>query len=173
MVELEIQNFENNKEQYKQKSEELRNILGNAPIDHVGSTAIPDMCGKNIIDILVGAKDQNEFEIFKKRISGLGYYASQNSKTEIYQFFASRQGETGAGDTHVHLVVMGTDRYEDFLTLRNYLLENKQEAIDYANCKKDLIKRGITDRKEYRATKSLYVSSLIERARKALNKTNK
>ena len=88
-----------------------------------------------------------------------------NSRSEIYQFFASKQGETGSGDTHIHLVVMGTDRYEDFLTLRDYLLENKKEAEDYMNHKKKLIELGVTDRKQYRATKSEYVSALIERAR--------
>ena len=95
----------------------------------------------------------------------MGYFASQNSKSEIYQFFASKQGETGSGDIHIHLVIMGTDRYEDFLTLRDYLLSNKKEADDYMNHKKKLIEMGVVDRKLYRATKSEYVSALIERAR--------
>ena len=173
MVELEVQNFEKNKTLYEEKRKELEKKLGGVAINHVGSTAIPNMCGKNIIDILIGAKDKEEFEKLKQLIIDEGYFASQNSKTEIYQFFASRQGETSAGDTHIHLVIMGTDRYDDFLTLRDYLLENVQEARDYANCKLELIKNGITDRKEYRATKSLYVSNLIERARKNLGKAIK
>ena len=169
MVELEVQDFEKNKQMYENKRIELEEVLVGAPIDHVGSTAIPDMVGKNIIDILVGAHDEVEFIKFRSLIERLGYYASQNSRTEIYQFFASRQGETGSGDTHIHLVVMGTDRYNDFLTLRNYLLENKSEADNYANHKKELIKLGVTDRKQYRATKSLYVSNLIEKARSFYN----
>ena len=166
MVELEVQDYEKNKKAYKLVEDELKLALGeNVHVDHVGSTAIPDMCGKNIIDVLVGARSGEEFDVFKQKIENMGYFASQNSKSEIYQFFASKQGETGSGDTHIHLVVMGTDRYEDFLTLRDYLLHNKKEAEDYMNHKKKLIELGVTDRKQYRATKSEYVSALIERAR--------
>ena len=167
MVELKVQDYFKNKQTYAEKEKLLLSALGNnTEINHVGSTAIPDMCGKNIIDVLVGAKNQEEFERFKEIIVWLGYFASQNSKTEIYQFFASRQGETGEGDSHIHLVVMDTERYNDFLILRDYLLANKKEAEDYSNHKKKLIEMGVVDRKEYRRVKSEYVSALIERARK-------
>lgn len=167
MVELKVQDYEKNKMAYAEKERVLFSVLGDdVEINHVGSTAIPDMCGKNIIDILVGAKNQEEFLRFKEIIAGLGYFASQNSRTEIYQFFASRQGETGEGDSHIHLVIKNTERYNDFLTLRDYLLVNKKEAEDYSNHKKKLVEMGVVDRKEYRRVKSEYVSALIERARK-------
>ena len=52
MVELEKQNYLENKKMYKEIESNLKKQLGEfVPIDHVGSTAIPDMCGKNIIDI--------------------------------------------------------------------------------------------------------------------------
>lgn len=167
MVELKTQNFSENKKLYKKVEDELKALLGkDAVIDHVGSTAIPDMCGKNIIDVLVGAKTEDDFAKFKQLISKT-YFASLNSynATEIYQFFASKTGETGSGDVHIHLVKMQTERYNDFLYLRDYLLENKDEAKAYANHKKELVSSGITDRKEYRRIKSEYVSKLIERAR--------
>lgn len=167
MVELEIQDFEKNIKAYKKVEQSLKYVLGeNVQVHHVGSTAIPDMCGKNIIDVLVGAKNAQEFGEMRDKIETMGYFASQNSKSEIYQFFASKQGETGSGDTHIHLVIMGTDRYDDFLTLRDYLLENPAEAEAYSNHKKQLVSSGVTDRKEYRRIKSEYVSALIERARK-------
>jgi GrpB-like predicted nucleotidyltransferase (UPF0157 family) len=50
--------------------------------------------------------------------------------------------------------------------LRDYLLANPAEAEAYSNHKKELISRGVTDRKEYRRIKSEYVSALIVRARK-------
>lgn len=165
MVELKIQNFSKNKKAYLEIEEKLKNLLSNAPINHVGSTAIPEMCGKNIIDVLVGAKNETEFSEFKSKIKSLGFFDSQNSKSEIYQFFASKQGETGDGDTHIHLCITNTERYDEFLILRDYLLSNPLEATAYSNHKKELISKGITDRKLYRATKSEYVSMLIERAK--------
>lgn len=167
MVELVKQNFLKNKKLYQSIARKLSKIMDeNVCIDHVGSTAIPNMFGKNIIDILIGAKDENQFKQITKKLVDAGYFASQNSKDNIYQFFASTEKESGAGDTHIHLVMLNTKRYEDFLVLKNYLLNNPSEALAYSNHKKQLIKKGITDRKEYRATKSDYVTSLIDRAKK-------
>ena len=171
MIELIKQDYEKNRKLYYNLLAQLHKVLPTTtPIDHVGSTAIPNICGKNIIDILVGAKDEVEFDNFKEKIISLGYYASKNSKSEIYQFFASREGETGDGDSHIHLVIIGTERYREFLVLRDYLLACPNEAVDYSNHKKELVERGITDRKLYRNTKSEYVSKLIERAKNYYNK---
>ena len=52
MVELEVQDFENNCEQFSKTKKLLTDLLGDdVSISHVGSTAIPEMIGKNIIDI--------------------------------------------------------------------------------------------------------------------------
>lgn len=167
MVELIKQDFEKNKAHYKAVEGELKQEFEDmVDVDHVGSTAIPDMCGKNIIDVLLGVENKSQFDHVLQVLVERGYFASQNSKTDIYQFFASRQGEIGDGDVHLHLVIKGTDRYNDFLTLRDYLLANPVEAEAYSNHKKELVSRGVTDRKEYRRIKSEYVSALIERARK-------
>ncbi len=168
MVELKEQDYKYNKEKYLEMEKTLHRELGeDVPIDHVGSTALPNMVGKNIIDILVGARDSEEFSRFREIIKRMGYYASPRSVTEIYQFFASREGETGEGDIHIHLVIMGTKRYKDFIVLRDYLLNNEAEATSYANYKRELLNSGVTDRKEYRRIKGDYVTSLIERANKA------
>lgn len=65
MVELVRQNLKENRKIYKDIVKLLREKINkNVKIDHVGSTAIPkpNMYGKNIIDILVGAKDSKELE---------------------------------------------------------------------------------------------------------------
>ena len=174
MVELIKQNYLENKNKFEQTKAMLTKKLGNnVPVNHVGSTAIPEIeVGKNIIDVLVGATNKAEFDKLFKLIEDLGFYPSTNSKSDIYQFFASRQGETGNGDTHIHLVIINTERYDEFLTLKTYLLENKDEAINYSNHKKELITLGTTNRKEYRATKSKYVTNLIERAKQYKQQKN-
>ncbi len=166
MVELKIQDYNKNKELFFETEKKLRAVLGeDASIDHVGSTAIKNIVGKNIIDVLIGAVDNDEFVDFRDKLTQLGFFPSQNSRTDIYQFFASRQGETGEGDVHLHLVVIDTERYREFIILRNYLIENPSEAIAYSNHKQELLSQGITDRKLYRATKSKYVTELIKRAK--------
>ena len=165
MVELKKQNYLKNKLLYKKIYKCLRkDIDKNIPIDHVGSTAIPNMYGKNIIDILIGV-DENEFDKVKNIIKKNGYYASVR-KNNIYQFFASTKEETKSGDIHIHLVIKDTDRYKEFLILKKYLLKNKKEAKNYSNLKRKILNDGINNREEYKSIKSKYVSELIERAKK-------
>ena len=162
MVELEKQDYHKNKELYKKIESLLRkDIDEKIPIDHVGSTAIPNMYGKNIIDILIGV-EKKEFDKIRNILIKNNFYPS--SSEDIYQFFSSKKGETKSGDIHIHLVVKNTDRYNEFLILKNYLLNNEQEALKYSNFKKQLLKEGINNRKEYKKRKSEYVNSLLEKA---------
>lgn len=164
MVELKIQNYEENCNQYSKLKKLLTELLGSEiSISHVGSTAIPDMVGKNIIDILIGATNNEIFEQYSFILKNNGFFEGKNS-TEIYKFFASTENETKSGDVHIHLVMKDTERYDEFLILKNYLLNNKTERDDYSNFKKDILSKT-TNRKEYRQIKSEYVSNLLKRAR--------
>lgn len=168
MISLVKQDYNENRKLYERVENKLRKkISEDVPITHVGSTAIPSILyGKNIIDILIGAKDKKQFDDITATLISDGYVPSQKSKDEIYQFFSSIAGETGSGDTHIHLVVMGTERYSEFIILRDYLINNEEEATRYSNLKKEIIDKGITDRKEYKAVKSPYVTELLIRAKK-------
>lgn len=170
MVELERQNKKINTKIYNKVVKELKRVIGKkVPIDHVGSTAIPNMYGKNIIDILVGANSEIELEELTVKLKELGYFSGRNSTGMIYRFFASAEEETKSGDIHIHLVMIDSDRYRDFLILKKYLLKNKEERKKYSNLKKDLIKNGYFVREDYKSIKSEYVSALLERARKDIN----
>ena len=167
MVELIKQDFDKNKKIYQNIERELRTKIPiNVPITHVGSTAIPNMYGKNIIDILIGAKNKKQFDKIAKELIDCGFIPSNNSQSDVYQFLASKKEETGSGDIHIHLVMENTNRYLDFIILKKYLLANKEEALAYSNYKKQIISQGITERKKYKSIKSEYVTELLERARK-------
>lgn len=163
MVELLMQDYEHNKMIYQETSQMLKKILGeNAEISHVGSTALPDMLGKNIIDILVGA-NADLFASYAEIIAKNGYFEGRHS-TEIYKFFASRKEETLAGDIHIHLVVKNTERYNEFLILKNYLLNNASARENYKAYKTEILTKT-NDRDMYRKLKSEYVSALIKQAK--------
>ena len=167
MVNIVKQNYSENKKKYKKIEKELKKKLGeNVPISHVGSTAIPRMSGKNIIDILIGAVDNKDFNKLSKEIVDLGYYKSRNNKETEYQFFASKETETTAGDIHIHLAIKKTQRYKDFIILRDYLLKNSNEAKLYIEVKKKIVTNKSKDRKIYKDMKSKYVDELLKRARR-------
>lgn len=166
MVELEKQNLKMNTSIYKRKLKILKKELGkDTPIDHVGSTVLPNMYGKNIIDILVGARNIEELEIYANIIKKIGFYPGKNNQGP-YRFFANTKEETKKGDIHIHLALIDTDRYKDFLILKTYLLNNREERKKYSDLKKELIRDGNNLREDYKKKKALYVSNLLDRARK-------
>lgn len=167
MVELHKQNYEKNVAFYKTIETKLRKrIMEEIPIDHVGSTAIPFIeYGKNIMDIAIGAKDEKQFEDLKAILVDEGYVPSEKSRDEIYQFLSSTAAETGEGDIHIHLVIMNTERYNEFIILKKYLLHNANEAKAYSDFKVKILDLGTTDRKEYKRVKSEYVTNLLNRAK--------
>ncbi len=168
MVVLEKQDFKENRNIYEKEEKRIKKALGdNIPIDHVGSTALPYMVGKNIIDILVGVENEKEMDEFTDKLEELGFFPGKKSTGYTYRFFASREEETKSGDVHIHLADISSDRYKDFLTLKKYLLENTEEREKYAKIKKDIIKNGHDIRNDYRDIKSKYVTDLLERARNA------
>ena len=166
MVILEKQNKKVNDKLYKNILKKLRTVIEvNVPIDHVGSTVLPRMYGKNIIDILIGARTNEEMDALSNKIIELGYFPGSKRTGYIYRFFASTEEETKAGDIHIHLAKVDSDRYKDFLILKNYLLKNKKEKTDYSNFKKNILKTGHNVRDDYKLIKSEYVSKFLDRAR--------
>ena len=112
MVILEKQNYNQNLRLYNEIKEQLKKQINKEiEISNVGSTSIPSIkYGKNIIDILIGAKDKKEFAEITKILESINYILSDKSKTEEYQFFASTKEETKSGDIHIHLALKDTNR---------------------------------------------------------------
>lgn len=169
MVVLEKQNKTKNIKIYKEAVKKIRAVIDESvPISHVGSTSVPYMYGKNIIDILIGARNEIELEEIAEKLISLGYYYGKNNNGMVYRFFANSKEETKSGDVHIHLAIIDSNRYKDFLILKNFLLYNKEERKKYSDFKKYILKQGYFNREEYKNLKSRYVNSLLERAKNSL-----
>ncbi len=165
MVILVKQNYHQNIIKYERIKKELIKLIGNNyAINHVGSTTIPKMVGKNIIDILIGVNKPNELGVIQNILIKNGYYPG-NKKQKYYRFLTSKASETQSGDVHIHLAITSQLRYQEFLILKDYLLENPFVASQYANYKKETILKYGNERKKYRKIKSKYVKQLINDAK--------
>lgn len=166
MVRLVRQNLKENKKLYNKKKKEIINKIGNKyVIDHVGSTSLPYMFGKNIIDILIGVENIDELNKVSNDLISIGYKPGSSKNDPICRFFANTDKETKSGDIHIHVAIKNSDRYKDFIILRDYLLNNKEERKNYSNYKKTLLNNGSKDREDYKQIKSKYVDELLKRAR--------
>mgnify|MGYP000865481792 CR=1 FL=1 len=145
-------------------------LADSSQIHHVGSTAVPSLDGKNILDILISAKDSEHMSELRDKLVAIGYFPSLNpSSCQDYTFLASRQEETGEGDIHIHLAVADTETHDNFLIIRDYLRSRNDEADQYSSIKYQYAKQANYDRSAYKKLRAAYVDKLLQRARRWKN----
>ncbi len=135
-------------------------------VHHIGSTAVPGLGGKNIIDILISAQDIDDITRIRDALLQNGYYLGNSNQPESGRLFlASRKEETGEGDFHIHIAVQGSSTHDNFLILRDFLRANPDEAKIYYQFKQKIAKQTSYQRELYKQYKSEYVSKLIAKAK--------
>lgn len=150
-------------ELFTEASDKIHSILPSAEIHHVGSTSVPDLGGKGIIDILVAIPNWQDKDQAVNSFKELGF--EHVHKEVNNRIFLSRVGDTKKNDVHIHLTYIGSSEYESLLTFRNYLRNNKEEAKRYAQLKRDWLKHASGDRKVYTSSKNSYIEEVLSRAK--------
>lgn len=144
-------------------------ILGyNVEIEHIGSTSIPDISAKPIIDILIGVRSSNDEDInwTKEILEKLGYEFMPLACEEDKLFFAL--GDDSNRTHHVHVVLYGSTYWNNDLMFRDYLRAHSGIAIEYDQLKKELSKKYQNDRKSYTQGKEKFIQSVLEKACKKI-----
>lgn len=123
--------FENEK---KRIEAGLKNTIG---IEHVGSTAVPNLGGKGIIDILVGV-DKQEIESACKELQKLGYeFRPDHSTPDRYYFVIYLPDpEEEKRRYHLHLTYPKSTDWEEMLGFRDYLRHHPEAVEEYGEIKK-------------------------------------
>ena len=137
-------------------------VLG---IEHFGSTAVPGLAAKPIIDILIAVRSLAQAKATMiEPIFALGYvYWSENPKTDR-MFFVKGMPPYGERRTyHVHITEPDGEMWQRRLAFRDYLRANPHEAHRYEVLKLDLAARYPTDREQYTDAKTEYVEAVHRR----------
>lgn len=136
----------------------LKEALGSAAVavEHVGSTAIPSIKAKPIIDLAVGTTD---ITLAKERLIAAGAVClGEEVKDEI--FFT--EGEEDIRKFHIHLCQYDSSVWHNYLNFRDYLIAHPNKAAEYEAYKTDAGKRF--DRATYTANKEPLVARLLQEA---------
>ena len=153
-------------ELFAQEASHLRNLLGEAlvlRIEHVGSTAIPGMPAKPIIDMLVAIPSFEQAQQALPKLEAQGYlYIWRGDRPPGHMMFIK---QTSAVRTHhLHMAPEGHKLWER-LYFRDYLCTHPEEAARYAQLKRKLAQQFPTDREAYTNGKSAYVQTITSKAR--------
>lgn len=126
-------------------------------IQHVGSTAVPGLIAKPIIDIAAAVRDFDEAAACVAPIVALGYaYRGENGIPRRHYF-------DGGTPTLFHLHVLeirGLDWHEHLL-FRDYLRDHPEAVREYARLKEDLAQRYAGDRPGYTDAKAPFIRRIL------------
>ena len=153
---------------FKSEAAFLRSILPKSlviKIQHFGSTAVPGLAAKPIIDMLVEVSSLADTqERIVPILEAAGYdYFWRTDVSPAYAWFIKRDSQ-GRRTHHIHMVEADSKLWER-LFFRDYLREFPEEAKDYARLKQSLAAKFPHDRIAYTEAKAEYVVAITERAK--------
>lgn len=132
-----------------------------AAIEHVGSTAVPNLAAKPIIDIDVLLKSETILPAAIERLASVGYIHQGNLGVPEREAFLAPAGDPP------HQLYVCPPRSAEFrrhLAFRNYLRAHPQDAKIYGDLKRALVSQFREDRPGYMNTKGEFVEELTSRA---------
>ncbi len=147
----------------------LSRFLGSARcrIEHIGSTAVPGLDAKPIIDIAIMIPSFRRLPLWIQRLGKAGYSYKGEYGLSGRHFFSRGKPVTH----HLHLVEKDSLHWDNWLLFRDYLLAHPGEAKRYSVFKKRLAARFADDRDAYTRAKTPFVTRLLTRARRSLEET--
>jgi len=133
-------------------------------IEHIGSTAVPGMPAKPIIDLLAGVESMAVARSIAERICASGYTTSTEfNETLVDRMWFMRWAE-GRRTHHLHVVVQDGKVWRAHLAFRDALRSNPSFAARYVALKHQLAARHATDREAYTNAKAEFIDSALRGA---------
>ncbi len=156
---------------FAEASREINAAIGEYiySIEHIGSTAVPGLSAKPVIDILVGVRSLADAPLFLPPLAPLGYaYVPENEDVFPERRYLHRIVE-GRHTQHLHIVEPGSEFYRVQILFRDYLRRHSEAANEYAALKIRLAELYRHDREAYTDSKSCFIQNILRLAEKHPN----
>ncbi len=127
-------------------------------IHHVGSTAVPGLAAKPVIDILVGVEDLTSSRACFGELAKLSYQYAPYRTDEMHWFC---KPSSARRTHHLHLVPTASMRYDDELSFRDLLRADPDLAERYQRLKQRLAAEHRADREAYTEAKQSFISEAL------------
>jgi GrpB-like predicted nucleotidyltransferase (UPF0157 family) len=130
-------------------------------LEHIGSTAIPGMPAKPIVDLLAGVDSMAVADELFEQVLAHGYTTSRAFNEMLPDRRWFMRSVNGHRTHHLHIVVLGGPTWYKHLLFRDRLRSNAALAQSYARLKSELAARFEHDREAYTDAKSEFVASVL------------
>ncbi|WP_418329763.1 GrpB family protein [Ruminococcus sp.] len=144
-----------------QTIETLKSILGDDAIDiqHIGSTAIPAIKAKPIIDIVVEVTDFDRIMLHNEQLRRKGIFY-QDSDVECQLLYVMGDMEADIRTHHIHIVKWNGTEWKNYIHFIDYLKANENMALQYENLKEEMEGRYADDRVAYTNNKQNMINRI-------------
>lgn len=131
-------------------------------VEHIGSTAVPGLAAKPIIDLLAGVRTMAVARALHAAVVDAGYTTSRdfNATLTDRQWYMRAAG--GRRTHHLHIVEHGAAAWREHLRFRDALRADAALAARYAALKAALAQRHADDREAYTEAKTAFVRSVLD-----------
>lgn len=149
----------------------LQKLLGDdaKEIQHVGSTAVPTICAKPIIDIALAVNSFDDVMKHLPKLQAAGFYYCAQNNISGQKLFACGSFYDGTGDlqTHfIHVVLTDSEQWRDYVLFRDYLNQHADTAKAYESLKLSLAEAAPVDagREQYLQGKKDFIAAVLRKA---------
>jgi len=149
---------------FEEEAARIRASLGElaVSIDHVGSTAVPDLAAKPIVDIQVSVRSMVPRSGYLEPLRGLGYRWDLDPWSDGHEYF-SRETD-GGSSFHIHVCLSGSGWERRHLAFRDWLRAHPEDAAAYERLKRQLAERHPRDIYAYVDGKTAFIREIEARA---------
>lgn len=121
---------------FNKQKKKILNAIPDIYVEHVGSTAIPSISAKPIIDIAIGINKIQDFNKYITKLKKLGfeYHANRGNKFNKFLTLGSEECRT----VYVHMVKYKGNIWNKYIKFRDTLNNNKKFAKEYNKLKQQL-----------------------------------
>jgi len=152
--------------EFEREAEKIRTALGNRAllIEHVGSTSVPELPAKPIIDIVLVVAESNNEPQYAESLEAAGY------RLHIREpgWYEHRMFKGGQNSVNLHVFSAGCPEIERMVKFRDWLRTSKDDRELYAQTKRALAEQEWKYTQNYADAKSAVVEEIMSRARRGL-----
>lgn len=131
-------------------------------IEHVGSTAVPGLAAKPVIDIQVSVTSMVPRASYAEPLTRLGYRWGMDPWSDDHEFFS--RDEDGGRAFHVHVCLAGSEWERRHLAFRDWLRDHPDDAAAYERLKRELAEHHPHDIYSYVDAKTDFIRSIESKA---------
>jgi len=147
---------------FRQEADRISSALGNTAlqIHHVGSTSVPGLCAKPIIDILLVVADSSDESSYIPALESAGY--TMHIREPDWHQHRLLKGSNP--DVNLHVFSENAAEIERMLRFRDWLRSNENDKLCYENVKRKLAKRSWAHIQQYADAKTAIVDEILARS---------